>query len=417
MRDNLNAIEALLKKREVKKAEILIAKQLKTQLSDKDQSDLLVLRARTRLLSARPEAAIDDLLRAQVLTPELMESAPRLELLADCHFARFELSSVGFADRNDARQAEQIYQQIIDNYPFYENLGWVYYQLGRTVLTDNRIDTALDYFQKALLSSSDVAALTAYCYERLGFVAFYEQRDLNRSMTFLTKAIDTYPVSEDRLWLVQVHILRSRVLREMYQMDLALQEAEKAINLAAARRTDRREALAEALLTTGELLATLEGRERELITHLEQFLQVSRRPPGIDVTWSRVYEMLGDAYFKVGRYDDAIIAYNAVIQFNPYHPWEVSIYHRIARVYYQQGNYTRVVDAVQHALDVARSDGHEADYQLYDVFGNACFALGKYDRAAEAYAIALKLAPANHDSLDKIRKYHRFSLEKLNQTL
>ncbi|HEX2619683.1 MAG TPA: tetratricopeptide repeat protein [Phototrophicaceae bacterium] len=417
MRDNLNAIETLLKQREVKKADILIARQLRSSSSDRDQAQLMVLRARTRLLSARPEAAVDDLIRVRAMDPDLTNTAENLELLADCHFARFELSTVGFADRNDARQAEQIYCQILERFPGYENLGWVYYQLGRILLTDNRIDAALDYIQQALLTPSHVSALTAYCYERLGFVAFYEQRDLSRSMTFLSKAIDTYPASEDRLWLVQVHILRSRVLREMYHMDQALQEAEKALNLATAGRTDRRSALAEALLTTGELLTTIEGREREVITHLEQFLQVSRRPPGIDVTWSRVYEMLGDAYFRQGRYDDAVMAYNAVMQFNPYHPWEDSVYHRVARVYYQQGNYEKAVNAIQHALDVARSDGHDPDYRLYDVFGSACFALGKYDRAAEAYAAALKLAPAHHDSLDKIRKYHRVSLEKLNQTL
>jgi tetratricopeptide (TPR) repeat protein len=414
MRDQRTAIEALLKKREIKKAEVLIARQLRSNLTDDQQAEWFVLRARTRLLTARPEAAIDDIMRARAINPTLLDTAINLELFADSYFARFELSTVGFAERSDALQAETLYRRIIAEYPHYENLGWVYYQLGRVLLTDNRVANALDCFQHALLSPSHLPPLTAYCYERLGFVAFYEQRDLPRSLTFLSKAVDTYPVSEDRNWLVQVHILRSRVLREMYQVEMALQEAEKALSLAAAGRSDRRAALAEALLMTGELLASIEGREREAISHLEQFLQVCKRPLGIDVTWSRVYEMLGDAYYRVGRYEDAITAYNAVLQFNPYFPWEGTIYHRIARVYYQISHYEKAVDAVQRALDVAKSDGHEPDYRLYDVSGNAHFALGRYDKAAEAYANALRLAPAHHETLDKIRRYHQVSLQKLN---
>lgn len=415
MRDQRTAIEALLKKREIKKAEVLIARHLRSNPDPHQQAELLVQRAHTRLLTARPEAAIDDLLRARSLRDDILESAPQIELLADCYFARFELSSVGFAERSDAHQSEALYRQIIDIFSAYDNLGWIYYQLGRVLLTDNRIQDALDCFQEALLNPSHVPALTAYCYERLGFVSFYEQRDLNRSLTFLSKAVDTYPVKEDRNWLVQVHILRSRVLREMFQMNMALQEAEKALTLAAMGRSDRRAALAEALLTTGELLCSVEGRERDVISHLEQFLQVCRRPLGIDVTWSRVYEMLGDAYFKVGRYDDAITAYNAVLQFNPYYPWEVSIYHRVARVYYQIGNYEKAVDAIRRALDVASNDGHDFDYRLYDVYGNAHFALGHYDKAAEAYAHALQLATAHPEATEKIRHYHEISLQKLNK--
>jgi tetratricopeptide (TPR) repeat protein len=413
MRDQRTLIEALLHKREVKKAEVLIARGLRSEANHIKQAELLVQRARTRLFTARPEAAIDDLLKARALEENVLDSPINLELLADAYFARFELSSVGFAERSDALQSETLYQRIITDFSNYENLGWIYYQLGRVYLTNNRVEEALSCFQQALLSPSHVSPLTAYCYERLGFVAFYEERDLNRSLTFLSKAVDTYPLNEDRNWLVQVHILRSRVLREMYQPGMALREAEKALNLAFSRKSDRRATLAEALLTTGELLSTIEGRERDVVSHLEQFLQVCKRPLGVDVTWSRVYEMLGDAYFKVGRFDDALTAYNAVLQFNPYHPWEVSIYHRIARVYYQIGNYQKAVEAIHRALEVANSDGYDLDYRLYDVFGNAHFALGRYDKAAEAYANALRLAPPNQESIDKIRRYHQFSLQKI----
>src|SRR5688500_18908305 len=110
MQNQLQAIEALLKKREVKKAEMIIAKVLRTQLLPHEQAAILICRARTRLLNGRPEAAIDDLFKARSLSPELFEEASTLELLADCHFACFELSSVGFTDRNDTHQATSLYE-------------------------------------------------------------------------------------------------------------------------------------------------------------------------------------------------------------------------------------------------------------------------------------------------------------------
>jgi tetratricopeptide (TPR) repeat protein len=209
------------------------------------------------------------------------------------------------------------------------------------------------------------------------------------------------------------------VLREMLQIDQAVHETEQAIAIATSVRSERRSSLAEALLTAGELLTLVERREKDVITYLEQFLQITRRPLGVDVTWSRVYEMLGDAYFRVGRYEDAVTAYNAVLQFNPYHPWEISIYYRIGRAYYFHGNYAKSVDAIQHALRIAETDGHELDYHLYDIYGNAYFALKRYDKAAEAYAAALRLAPTNsthNENLEKLRKYHQFSLDMLQGT-
>lgn len=417
MRNQLTTIDALLKKREIKKAEIIIARHLRTTTNEQQQAKLFIYRARTRLLNARPEAALDDLLKARTLSAELLETPDNIELLADCHFARFELSSVGFADRNHAEQALQLYHQIMRDFPQYHNLGWVYYQLGRVFLSESNVIKAVDHFQQSLLMPSHLPPLTAYCYERLAFVAFYEQRDFQRALAFLSKSVDTYPASEDQMWLIQVYILRSRVYRETQQPQLALQAAQTALNLASSGRSDRRMGLAEALLTNGELLSHIPGRERDLIGYLEQFLQISKRPLGVDVTWSRVYEMLADAYCVVGRFDDAINAYNLVMQFNPYHPWEISIYYRIARAYYQQGAYEKTIEALRHALEVARNDGHEHDYRMYDLLGSAHFALARYQLASEAYATALTLAPQKDEHLDKIRKYHQFSLEKLNQTL
>jgi tetratricopeptide (TPR) repeat protein len=411
MQDQLVSIRESLDKHDVKKAEVSIAKLLRLNLEPKQRAEVLVERARARLLNARPEDALADLQEVRILNPD--ETSPlTLELLGDCYFARFEIATVGFADRGDTTQAEAFYRELIARSPDYENLGWVYYQLGRVLATRMSVNEANTCFQLALLCSSHISALTAFCYERLGFVAFYELRDLAKALTFLNKASDTYPNKESRAWLVQVHLLRSRVLREMRNFDLAFKAADAAITIALDSGAESKMGLSEALLTAGELVSEIGDHEKDVIRYLQQFLQVTKRPLGVDVTWARVYEMLGDAYLRLGQYDAAVAAYQSVLQYNPDYPWEVSLYYRMARGFYQQQAFDKAVEAIQRMLRAAEAEGQAInDYRVFDVLGNAQFALRHYDKAVEAYLEALRIAPSNAEELDKIRKYCQFAQE------
>jgi tetratricopeptide (TPR) repeat protein len=414
LQEHLQLADDLLARREVKKAEIAIAKALRAAVASEDRADCLILRARARLMSARPDDALDDI-RAAIALGRIREENPYLiELEADAYLARFELATVGFADRNDVVQARNLYQDLLDNYPHYDNLGWICYQMGRVLLTDNKISESAQFFHDGLFNASTNPALTAYCYERLAFANFYEARDIHKAFVFINKAIDTYPVSEDRRWLAQVHVLRSRIMRDMGRPVQALQAAETALQVAASNGTgnDNKTNLAEAYLTTGELLFEMEGRERDVITYLQQFTQLSRKPLGVDVTWSRVHEMLGDSYFRTGQYTTAANAYLGALQYNPYHPWETSLHYRIARCHYQQGDYERTIQALQKMMDVAKADEQPVtDYRVFDVLGNAYYALGRYQDALEAYRQALQMAPPNAANLDKIRTYHGYAAE------
>jgi tetratricopeptide (TPR) repeat protein len=413
--DMLGMIDELLAKHDVKKVEVAIAKFLRGNPTTHERGSALLQRARARLLAARPADAIDDLMTARTLIPDTFKTPEVLELSGDSYFARFELASVGFADRADTQQAQNDYLEIVEHHPNYENSGWVHYQLGRIALSNGQVELADEHFRHAIFLPSRVRALTAYCYERLGFVAFYERRSLNDALALLNKSVDTYPVGENRAWLVQVHILRSRVFREMRRYDQALLAAETALDIAAGEGIENRMGLAEALLTTGELMFGIEGRERDVVHTLQQFLQISKRPLGVDVTWSRVHEMLGDAYFKLGQYELASDAFHAALQFNPYHPWEVSLHYRIARSYYQQRNYEAAIQALNRMMAAAQEEGDKIhDYRVYDILGNAHFALRRYPEAVTAYRTALQMAPSNAENLDKIRTYYQYAQQLLS---
>ncbi|MAS34268.1 MAG: hypothetical protein CL610_09680 [Anaerolineaceae bacterium] len=408
----MQEIENLLARNDIKKAEQVIAKQLRSDPGDHERTKLLLYRARVRLRGGRPDDSINDLLTICSMAPQQADKPELMELLGDAYLARFETASVGFADRADIVQAQENFQRVLNDYPKYPNRGWINYQLGRVALTENVVDRAEHYFQQALLTPSTTRALTAFCFERLGFLTFYERRDLELALGLLDKAVDTYPSTENQAWLAQVHILRSRVLREQRDYKQALRSAETAITIAANAGSENRASLAEALLTAGEMSAGFEGRERDTLDYLHQFLQASRKPLGVDVTWSRVHELLGDAYFKLSQFEMALESYEAALQYNPYHPWEISLHYRIARSYYHRNDYANTIIAIQRLMQAAEAEGEPVnDYHIYDILGNAHFALGQYHDAQESYRTALEIAPGTADGVEKIRKYYQFAQE------
>ncbi len=395
-----------------KRAEFQIARLLRGELPPEERAQLLLRRARARLLSNRPDEALEDLQTAHALAPALWESSSTQELLADAYFSRFELAPLGFAERADADHARQIYQSIAERDPTYPNLGWVMYQWGRVLLSENKVREAAEKFQEALLKPSTVARLTALCYERLGFIHLVDERDPATALSFFSRAANTYPAGEASGWLVRLHLLRSRALREQNNYDQALQAAQIALATADSSEPDYRATLTDAHLALGEILASIPGREREATEHLLQFLQHSRRPQGVDVTWSRVHEILGDLWFRLERYEHAIEAYHTALSFNPYHPWEIMLHYQIARSHYRLREYEKAIATVEHMLEIAESEQQPiTDYRVYAVLANAHFALEHYADAFTAYQQALALAPPNAENLDKLQTYCKFSQE------
>jgi tetratricopeptide (TPR) repeat protein len=412
MKEQLQVVDTLLSTGEIKKAEIIVARLLRSDLTPQEQSQILWYRARIRLLSLRPDDALEDLNAISRLTPEDNPAPAVLELKGDCYFARFELASVGFAQRADMDQAEQCYRQIIQYHPTYNNLGWVFYQLGRICMTTDQIAEAVECFQQGLLNPAHIKPLTSYCYERLGFIAYYDQRELEKSISFLGRAVDTYPPTENPNWLVEVYLLRSRVYRGMHDYDQAWKATEAALAVVSHDNAENKAALSEVLLMAGEVLSEMGKHNKEVISYLQQFTQIAKRPLGIDVTWSRVNEMLGDAYFNLGQYDNAITAYNASLQLNPDHPWVLSLQYRIARSYYQQKDYQHVIATIERLLQTAENEEQPVnDYHIYDTLGNAYFALRKYNEAITAYQIALQTAPPNAENVSNIKSYHDLARE------
>jgi tetratricopeptide (TPR) repeat protein len=409
--EDLRQINDLLAARDLKRAEVQIARLLRGEpLAPAEEATVLALRARARLLAARPEEALDDIGAARKQSSDADLHTALTALTADSYFARFELAATGFADRADVSRADAVYRGLIEESPDYPDLAWLHYQRGRIALTDGRAEAAIAAFTQALLAPSPLPALAAFCFERLGFVYFYEMRDAWRALNFLNRALHTYPAGEDRVWVARLHTLRARVLRERGDEAGALATIEEAISIASSA-DESKIALADALLTAAELHAQTSGREREVISRVGQFLATAKKPPGIDVTWSRAYEMLGNACFNTGQYAQASDAYQSALQYNPYHPWEQGLRLQIARALYQQQAYERAIAVIEALLTAAEKEGQlVSDYRAFDLLGSAHFALQQYGAARAAYERALALSPAAEDR-DKIERYRGFAAE------
>jgi tetratricopeptide (TPR) repeat protein len=404
MENSLQNIRELLGKNEVKKAESLISRLLRDDLPDIQRAELLVQRSHSHLLNNNPGHGLEDLEIVRDIAPHLFQAPSTQSLLADCYHAR--------SNRSDIEQAQQIYQNIIREFSQYSNLGWVHYQYGQILLNDDHVEQAKSQFQIALNKLSGIKALRSYCYERLGFIEFQNQRDCKLSLKLLQLATTTYPPEDNPIWLVSVHLLRSQVMLACGQSESAITAASAAVKIASLENDGN--TLAEALFSASELLGQIDSCEERTISYLQLFLKNSPRPAGISITWSRAHELLGDAYFKQGVYRLAAEAYTSALEFNPDHPWETSISYQIAKCHYQQGDFKNTIAIIKRLLDASDKDGTPMnDYRVYDMLGNALFALTQYEAAADAYQMALSLASPSVEGLDKIKLYLHFSRQLL----
>jgi len=403
-------IDLALAEQDIKRAEVAIARRLRGTNTPEERADLLMRRAKTRLMDARPDDALEDLETCQALQPARSQHAEIKVLFGDCYFARFELAPVGFLDRSNTDLAKQYYQQVVEQHPTYPEITWVLYQLGRIELSQNETAAAATYFERSLQAPSQPAYLHAMSYERLGFIALFEERAAQKALSYFKNANAHQPAPPDPAWLVQLSIYMSRAYLEQGQHQEALDVARRALRaIQEGASPQQRNALPEAHFAIAQVLSGMPERESEAIEFYLRFLQSSRRPQGVDVTWSQVHETIGQLSFRLGRYQQAIAAFEKALEFNPDHPWEIHLRYQIARCHYRMRTYEEALAAIQKMESA--DDELITDWRVYNLKGNAYFALEKYPQAAQAYQSALALAPANTEELKRLQIYLRFSQE------
>jgi tetratricopeptide (TPR) repeat protein len=368
-----------------------------------DESLALELqRARYDLLSNNPQGVIqrlDD-------NADAKQDPLGLELLADAYMQRFNFAPLGHSKPAEAQVAHRLYQTIMRQFPQYSNIGWIYYQNGCALLYLDQPNDSLTCFRNGLSLPSDRPIVKSYCYERLSYLNFYTLRDFKQASKFIKLAIAVYPKDANEVWLVQAYLLQGRILQTIGEDRAAFSAVRHAVKTARVNSHVSVQNFNETLLAAGEILAQMNEYQGQAVDYLQQYLDLRPTPTGVDVSWSRANELIGDTSFNLGHFTQATGAYRTALEYNPYHPWQISIYYRIARCYYYQRMFDDVIETINHLFKIAADESSDInDYRIYDILGSAYFACKRYTHAYKAFQRAQQLAPRRSRAYEKIQLY------------
>jgi tetratricopeptide (TPR) repeat protein len=412
MQFELSEIKQLIDQGKYKQAEKVISLTLGADL-DFNRKELLLLRGRVRLLTGRIGELISDISYLSNTNPSWLQEPSFIELVADANLAQFENANLGFRDTVSLQTAINLYKRLMDEFTNYENRGWVCFQLARTHLIQNKVGLAIEYFSTALSSRSTVKNLPALCYERLAFIAFYELRNFDEALGYINQALKSDSDDPRELdWRIQAQLLRARILHLLGCNWDSYNTLDNVIHSISEQQTDSTAALAEALLASAEITSDIDGLEHKTIHYLHHFMRIAKRPVGVDVTWSRVYELIGYSCFALNLFSEAEIALKTSLEFNPDHPWFSNISFLIARCYYNQSDFSRVIISIRSLQQRGIEDDPMLDQSLlYGMLGNALFATKHYGEAAEAYGNALETVATTTRVSKDLESYQSLALE------
>lgn len=399
----LESIRTAIDKGDHRRAQQLINKLPPNTL---DHPEVILLRARYAYLTHDYTECI------HLLTPIADTSPLALDLIASAYFARYQTAPIGHARRSDADHALKYYHLLINTYPKFDDIAWAHYHMGMVLNTLDQKESACACFRNSLNLPAKNNLIKSYAYERLADYEFYVQRDFKQAFHLLDLALAVHSQPQDTRWTIDAYLFRARIQQVLKQPDETFQSIETAIQHARAYFRDDTTELAEILFVSAELLAQVEVYEEQSARYMEEYLRLRPKPDGIDVSWSRGNEIIANVRFAEGHYEEALNAYRATLEYNPYHPWHLNIYYQIALCYYQQAKYQKSIDTIQQLLNIAHRDNIiMSDYRVYDVLGSAQFALGNFREASESYREALNLTPPQPNVIDKIKLYWHYSLQ------
>lgn len=365
------------------------------------------------LLRARHAHMTQDHNRCIKILQTLPDDDPEVNILmGDAYFAKYQQAPIGHSRRGDAEQAIRHYHRIINESGDYNDLAWVHYRIGQVFKALDQRESASQYFRNALNMPAITHAVKSYCYEQLAQYEFYDVRDFKQALSLIDLAIAVYETDAEREWLVGAHLFRARILQTLKRHAEVAHAVSIALTQAEVCFASDVNALSDAYFNAGEILYRIDGYEVQSAAYMRQYLKLRPQPEGIDISCARANEVIAHAEFAEGHYDTARQSYKAVLQYNPYHPWQSLIRYYMARCHYHQGDYQQTIDTINQLLRDAQAEKIAiTDFRIYDMLGSAQFALGDYKSAAESYQAALMITPEQPEIIEKITLYWHYSLQ------
>ena len=131
----------------------------------------------------------------------------------------------------------------------------------------------------------------------------------------------------------------------------------------------------------------------QLVTNVHQILKNS---PSSSTNWRvETYFMIGEAYYALGKYDEAGRIYELITKNFPASPLLAKVYQAISSCYAERGEYEKAADVQEKALAKAQEEGGEAgDLSLLEM-GNILYNKKDYEKAVSYYEEFVKRSPGN----------------------
>jgi len=131
----------------------------------------------------------------------------------------------------------------------------------------------------------------------------------------------------------------------------------------------------------------------QLVTNIYQILKNS---PSSSTSWRvETYFMIGEAYYALGKYDEAARIYELITKNFPVSPLLSRAYQAISSCHATRGEYDKAGEAQEKAIARAQEEGGEAgDLTLLEM-ANIQFNKKKYEKAVSYYEEFIKRSPDN----------------------
>jgi tetratricopeptide (TPR) repeat protein len=118
----------------------------------------------------------------------------------------------------------------------------------------------------------------------------------------------------------------------------------------------------------------------------------------IDARSAQIWNELGNIYYNIVAYDEAINALNKAIELDHSYGWT---YNNLASIYIHKGSYAEAIPLLQKGIPLLNESKDKA--LLWNRLGDAYRRLDQPEKAAEAYQRAVELDPENVSLLTRAR--------------
>jgi tetratricopeptide (TPR) repeat protein len=153
------------------------------------------------------------------------------------------------------------------------------------------------------------------------------------------------------------------------------------------------------------------GKNAEAIQYDQKAIEVvSDQDPNL----TYLYESMAHHYFELGQYDEALKAYQKILELDPEFVHREEIYGGIGNCYQNLTNYRSALDAYKTILEVKQLTGSkEGLTRLHIQQANCHFRLGDFNTALETAKQGLKLRPRNDGEKAQLYSQVAISLYEL----